>query len=213
MHDALLFAFGVEEFVNIEDFTKLVVHLLLNLTGALIVIRGFYVRRDKSEDQILTFYAFSVVTFGLCFLLRKVPTELGFALGLFAVFGILRYRTEAIRIRDLTYLFVIIGLAILNAMANKDVSILELLMINAAIVGTVAVLERGTARPSLVERTVHYDNLALLLPGKATELATDLERRTGLRVIRVHVDHVDLLKDTASLRVECEPGAIEVRTP
>lgn len=211
MNDALLFAFGVEEIINVEDFTKLVVHLVLNLAMAVIVIRGFYIKRDKSEDQILTFYAFSVVTFGLCFLLRKVPTELGFALGLFAVFGILRYRTEAIRTRDLTYLFVIIGLSILNAMANKEVSIAELLLINGAVVGTVAALEGATARPTYETRLVHYDNIALLQPGRQRELAADLEKRTGMRVVRAHIDRVDLLKDTAELRVECEPGALDLK--
>lgn len=212
MHELLLYLFGVEELLNLEDFLKLFSRLVLDVGFTAIVVRGFYMRRPGNNDQVFTYFAFNVVTFSLTFLLRKVPVELGFALGLFAVFGILRYRTEAIRIRDLTYLFVVIGLAILNAVANKEVSLVELLSINAAIVVTVGLLEMKQSEASVETKTLQYDNIALLQPGRSTELAADLKKRTGLDVVRVHIDHIDLLKDTAAVRVECRPSPIEIHT-
>ena len=126
--------FGLKEFFDTDDYIKLVMRLLMNLSFAWIVIRGIHYRLYRNRDMAFTCLLFNVITFALCFLLRKVPIELGFALGLFAVFGILRYRTEPIRTRDLTYLFVVIGLAILNAVANKNISLAELVTINLVIV-------------------------------------------------------------------------------
>lgn len=203
MMEQLLEAFGANRFFDAEDFTKLLFRLLVDLAAAWIVIRVIYVRLYRWNEHVFTYFAFNLVTFSLCFLLRKVPIELGFALGLFAVFGILRYRTEPIRIRDLTYLFVVIGLAILNAVANKKVSVVELLSINAIIILTTYLIEyrgRGNSREF---RSVVYDDLELIQPGRENDLFADLYARTGLRVVRYDVESVDLLRDVARLRVEC----------
>jgi hypothetical protein len=132
--------------------------------------------------------------------------ELGFALGLFAVFGMLRYRTEEIRMRDLTYLFIVIGLGILNGVANKKISLAELLAVNGVIVMATALLElypRGRTERST---PFVYDNLALLRPGREAELLADLRARTGLEVVRVEVQRVDLLRDAAELVVHHASG-------
>ena len=131
---------GTKMLIDTPDFLKLATRLTLNLFFVTIVIRFVYYRLYKNREYLFTYYLFNVITFCLCLLLRKVPIELGFALGLFAVFGILRYRTEPIRIRDLTYLFIAIGLAILNAVANKKVSFAELLLVNSVIVGMTVLL-------------------------------------------------------------------------
>ena len=144
---------------------------------------------------------FNAITFALCFLLRKVPIELGFALGLFAVFGILRYRTEAIRTQDLTYMFVVIGIAILNAVANKKVSLAELLLVNGAIVALTALLERLTFFRADQSRVITYDNMDLIRKNDYAALIADLRDRTGLDVQRVRVGSVNLLRDTAQVVV------------
>lgn len=203
MLDLFLEGFGSEKLLDGDDFAKLLVRLTLNLTACWIVIRYIYIRLYRWNEFVFTYVAFSLITFSLCFLLRKVPIELGFALGLFAVFGILRYRTEPIRIRDLTYLFVVIGLAILNAVANKNVSVAELLTINSVIVASTWVVEFGVRGRVREFRVVVYDNLELLQPGRQTELYEDLRQRTGLLVVDHAVEHVDLLRDVAKLRVEC----------
>lgn len=203
MLELILQGFGSDSFIDAADFAKLVVRFLLNFTAAWLVIRGVYERIYKWNEFVFTYHAFSIVTFSLCLMLRKVPTELGFALGLFAVFGILRYRTEPIRIRDLTYLFVIIGLAILNAVANRHVSVAELVGINAVIVGATYVFEFRTRGRRRAWKNIVYDNIELVHPSRRAELHADIEKRVGFRVISVEVVDADLLRDVAKLRVEC----------
>ena len=109
------------------SFSQLAARLALDLFFATLVIRGVYARAHHNREYIFTYYLFNVITFCLCLLLRRVPSDLGFALALFGVFGMLRYRTEQIRIRELTYMFVVIGLGILHAIANEMVSLAEML--------------------------------------------------------------------------------------
>ena len=148
-----------------------------------------------------TCYLFNIVTLCLCVLLQQGPAELGVALTLFGVFGILRYRTEQIRSSDLTYLFIALGLAILNGIADRSLSIAELIATNAAIVTAAVVLEHR--RPGEREHATPllYDKLELLTPGRAVALADDIAARTGLTVVRVEVERIDLLRDAAELVV------------
>ncbi len=190
---------GNKLFLDVEDLGRLAARLALDLFFAAIVVRLVYYRLYRNREYVFTYFIFNLITFSLCFLLRKVPIELGFALGLFAVFGILRYRTEPIRIRDLTYLFIVIGLGILNAVANKKVSTAELLFINTAIVSATAFLELYPRNRSLASTPVHYDNLDYLRPEKKAELLADLSGRTGLAVKRVEVQRIDMLRDSAEI--------------
>jgi len=193
--------FGTGGFVDWPDFAKLMTRLALDLALTLALVLGVYYRLYKSREFAFTYVIFNIITFSLCVLLRKVPMELGFALGLFAVFGMLRYRTEEIRMRDLTYLFIVIGLGILNGVANKKVSLLELITVNVVIVGTAAWFELTGAKGAHGSTPMLYDNLTLLQPGRDAELIGDLRERTGLDVIRVQVNRIDLLRDAAEITV------------
>lgn len=192
---------GFSELVDGRELIQLMAKLAINLAFASIVIRGIYFRLYRNREYAFTYYLFNVITFVLCLLLRKVPIELGFALGLFAVFGILRYRTEPIRIRDLTYLFIMIGLGIVNAVANGSISLLELLSVNAVVVGLTAALELSPSSRTVRSSPMLYDNLELLKPGSESDLYCDLINRTGLRVERVEVERIDLLRDAAEIKV------------
>ncbi len=204
--------FGVELLLDPGDLTKLILRLGLNLFFVGIVLRVYY-RHHARRDFAFSFVMLNVITFAVCLLLRKVPVDMGFALGLFAVFGILRYRTEPIGVRDLTYLFVLLGLGILNAVANKKISLAELVAINLAIVGMVAFLEHRTLGGSKETRMIVYDRLDLLRPDREKELLADLQTRLGMRAISFEVKDVDLLRDTAkilvtsSARESCVPVA------
>jgi hypothetical protein len=132
-------------------------------------------------------------------LLRRVPMDVGFALGLFAVFGVLRYRTEEIRMRDLTYLFIVLGLGILNGVANNKISLAELLVVNAAIVTATTILELTANARGYGSTPILYDKLDLLAPGKEAALLADLSERIGLQVFRVQMHRVDLLRDAAEI--------------
>jgi hypothetical protein len=174
--------------------------LAVNILFTWLIVGKIYGRLypDK-RDFTFTYYIFNLITFSVCILLRKVPMELGFALGLFAVFGILRYRTEPIRMRDLTYMFIVIGIAILNALANKKISFAELILVDLAIVGITARVELKQRPSSDGQVPVLYDNLALLQPGLESELYADLARRTGMPITRVQIHRIDLLRDAAEL--------------
>ena len=200
---------GAQVFFDAGEFLKLVSRLALDLFFVFVLVRLIYYPIYKRRDFLFTYFMFNVITFLLCLVLRKVPIELGFALGLFAVFGILRYRTEPIGIRDLTYLFISIGLALINALSNETISVVELLVANTVIVGMPYVLERAFMTSAGGEKRLCYDRLDLLQPGREQELLEDLKTRTGLEVVRVRILRMDLLRDTADLTVfhSTQPGA------
>lgn len=189
--------------------TDLVSRLALDLAFATLLIQLIYFRLYRNRDFAFTYYAFNVITFCLCLLLSRVPTQFGLALALFGVFGILRYRTEQIRIRDLTYLFIVIGLGVLNGLAARHVDLTELLVVNGVIVLMPWLLERETPGDSGRSSPLMYDRLELLRPGNEARLLADLAARTGLPVVRVEVTRYDLLRDAAELTVysrEAEQG-------
>ena len=190
------------EFVVADNLFRLLGRMFLDLIFTLLVVFGVYVRRYSKNHYVFTYIIFNIITFTLCFLLRQVPIELGFALGLFAVFGILRYRTEAIHTRDLTYLFVVIGLGILNAVASQGISLSELLTVNLSIVILTAVLELNPKSQDKKQLPMTYDNMEILKQNDQESLIKDLKERTGLPVINVHIQRIDLLKDTADILVD-----------
>jgi len=185
------------------DMGVLLSRLALDLGFTFLVVRGVYARLYQHRDYTFTYLLLNLVTFSLSFVLSQVRVDLGFAMGLFAVFGILRYRTESIEVRNLTYLFVVIGLAVLNALVTGSVSIWELLLVNTVIVGMVALLESASFSRREASRRVVYDRLDLLSPGRSSELLADLRMRTQLPVERYEIGNVDLLRDTAELTVYC----------
>jgi hypothetical protein len=192
-----------DSLIDQADFAKLYSRLAVNVFFTAFLVLGIYVRRYGKTEFVFTYFMFNLITFALCFLLRKVKVDMGFALGLFAVFGILRYRTEPIRTRDLTYMFVVIGIAILNAVVNKKVSFGELMLVNVCIVGMAFVLETLSFFRLSQQHAIVYDNLELLRSGDDPAILADLGERTGLPVERYRVDEVDLLRDTARLTVYC----------
>ncbi len=181
--------------------TMLIGRLGLDLLATSIVVLIVYRKIYQTRDYIFTYLLLNLVTFLLAYILSNVPIQLGFALGLFAVFGILRYRTEAIQVRNLTYLFVVIGIALLNALATGTNGFTELLIVNAVIVGMVCVLEAASFSGREQSRHVRYDRLELLRPDRSGELVIDLRSRTHLPVDRYEIGDVDLLRDTADITI------------
>jgi hypothetical protein len=205
---------GSDQMLDSWDFIKLASRLGLNLVFVWVVVGRVYGRLyPQNRDFVFTYYIFNIITFSLCILLRKVPMEIGFALGLFAVFGILRYRTEEIRMRDLTYLFIVIGLAIVNAVANKKISVVELVTVNAVIVGVTAAIELSPRHRGGGQTLVLYDNLTLLQPGREAELLADLRKRTGFPINRVQINRIDLLRDAAEITAYFPAPEVRPRPP
>ena len=201
--------FGAALFPVSSNFTILVGRLALDLLVTGIIVRVVYYRLYRNRDYVFTYVLLNLLTFSLAYLLSSVPIELGFALGLFAVFGILRYRTEAIQVRDLTYLFVVIGIALLNALTRGGISLTELLVVNGVIVGTVGLLEAAPFSGREESRLVRYDRLELLGPATAAELLDDLRKRTHLPVQRYEIGNVDLLRDCADITIHYRPARLK----
>lgn len=203
---------GFEKIFDTDDTTQLLFRMAIEFIFAYVVINRVYCRRYQSSDHVFTFWLFSIVTFSIAFLLRKVPMELGFALGLFAVFGVLRYRTESIGVKDLTYLFIVIGLALINALANKKISLTELMIVNTTISAAVFLID-GSHRDTHEHRlAVTFDRVDLLGADKRPELIAELSRRLSLSPTRVEVIEVDLLRDIARLSVYFQATGPQARS-
>ena len=199
--------FGIP-LVHSDHLMHLLVRFAIDMVAVLILIGALYYRRGGRKDYFFTDVIISVTVFLLCILLDNVKLDMGFALGLFAVFGIIRYRTESIPIKEMTYLFAAIGLSIVNALANKKVSYAELLFTNAALIGTAAALEYWFIGRAERVQKIRYDRIALIVPERRAELVADLRERTGLDVKRVEIGDVDFLRDTAEVTVFHRPRPV-----
>ena len=155
--------YGIDLF-DLEDFSKLLFKFGINFIFLIIIVRLIYYRVKDDKDYVFTYIMFNILTFFICFLLRKVPMEMGFALGLFAVFGILRYRTEAIPIRQMTYLFIVIGISMINALSNKSVSIFEVLFTNALITLITYLIDRLWFQTIEEKKNIVYEKIELIKP-------------------------------------------------
>ncbi|MFH2096654.1 MAG: DUF4956 domain-containing protein [Bacteroidota bacterium] len=192
--------FGIQ-IIDLQDFTELIVRFSLHLIITLIIVRWLYYSISKRKDYLFTYILISSVIFLLCFLLDNVKLQLGFALGLFAIFGIIRYRTAQIPIKEMTYLFIVIGLSVINALSNKKISYAELLFTNVAIIGVTWVLEKIWLLKHESQKTVVYEKIDLIKPEKYNELIADLQERTGIKISRVEIGRIDFLRDTARIRI------------
>jgi hypothetical protein len=134
-------------------------------------------------------------------LLSSVKLGLGFALGLFAIFGIIRYRTDPIPIKEMTYLFIVIGIAAINGLANKKISFAELMFTNIVVVGITYGLEKIWLLKSESRKTIEYEKIELIKPENHARLMEDLKERTGLNIHRFEIGRLDFLRDTARIRV------------
>lgn len=192
----------MQEFLNIElmnweDFFDLILRSAFNLAIVIYLVRYMYYQKTSRKDYLFTYILISVVVFFMVFLLENVKLELGFALGLFAIFGIIRYRTQQIPIREMTYLFLVIGISVINALANAKVSYAELIFTNAALLFLTYLLERVFLLKHESRKAVTYERIDLIKLEKRKELILDLEERTGLKINRVEIGRIDYLRDSA----------------
>jgi hypothetical protein len=184
-----------------KDFFKLIVKAAFNLAMILVIVRYIYYPITKNKDYLFTYLLISLTVFLLCILLDSVKIELAFSLCLFAMFGIIRYRTDPIPIKEMTYLFLVIGVSVINALANKKISYSELVFANFMIIAVTFGLERIWLLRHETRKNVIYERIDLIGPEKRDELIKDLKERTGIDVVRVEIRRIDFLKDIAYLRI------------
>ncbi len=189
------------ELIDWEDFFKLASRLIFNFIVLFLIVRLLYYPATRRKDYLFTYFMIGTTVFFLSFLLESVKIQLGFALGLFAVFGILRYRTLQIPIKEMTYLFIVIGVSIINALANKKISFGELVLTNAVIILFTYILEKRSILRHEYRKTIRYEKLELIKPEHRAALIQDLEERTGLRINRIEIGNINFLRDTARITI------------
>ena len=191
--------FGIPWFDG-PSLWQMLVRFALNLVVCWIIVGLLYYRKSKNRDYYFTFMLFSITIFFLIFLMDNVKVQIGFALGLFAIFGMIRYRTETVPIREMTYLFVVVGVSVINGLA-MTVSYTELLLTNLLIVLAVWLFESIHRKTHLECKIIVYEKVALIHSDRENELMQDLRYRTGLDIKRVEVGHIDFLKDIAYVKI------------
>jgi len=184
-----------------DDIYMLILRMSVNLFFLTIIIRYLYYPKTRRKDYLFTYYLIGMITFFLCFGLKKLDIDTGMGLGLFAIFGIIRYRTDAIEIKEMTYLFLVIGISVVNALGMNKVSVAEIAIINVVTVLLTFVLERLWLMKHETRKTINYERIDLIVPEKYEEMKADLEKRTGLSINRVEVGKIDFLNDTALIRI------------
>lgn len=183
------------------DMWELLFKFGVNTLVLFVLIRLIYYPIHRKKDYLFTYFLFNTLIFFLCVLLNSVKLSIGFAFGLFAIFGVLRYRTEQISIKDMTYLLAVIALAVMNALFGKKVSMVELLFTNAVILVAAYVLEHLWLTRHEAMRQITYERIELIKPEKRADLYADLHQRLGVKVSRVEMGRIDLLRDTVQMRV------------
>lgn len=184
-----------------KDFYELLIRLSLNLSVAYSIIYFIYQPTRRDSEYLFTFMIFNPLIFFVCHLFSKVDLSIGFAFGLFAVFSILRYRTTTIQVKEMTYMFIVIAVAVINALATKKVSYTELLFTNAFIIGITYILERYSMNSGMNMQLVRYDIIENMKPENEILLLEDLKKRIGKEIIRYEIIDVDYIRDYARLRV------------
>ncbi len=186
--------------IDTTDMTALLLRFLFSTFFVMIIIAGLYYPKSRRREYFFTFALISVSIFFLIYLLGSVKIKVGFALGLFAIFGIIRYRTESMSVREMTYLFVIIAISVINALA-VSLSFAELALTNVIFIAVIFFCEKLPFTNSYEEKLVVYDRVDLIVPEKRAELLEDLHNRLGLEIAQVQIGAVDFLRDTAMIRV------------
>lgn len=192
----------------LESILDLLKSFLFNLFVCWIIVHFLYYKRNGSGAYYFTFIVFSSAMFMILFVMSSMSIQIGFTLGLFAIFGMIRYRTETIPVREMTYLFIIIALSVVNGIGN-ELPFLELLVANLVIVLLMLFIEFEFLEGRTSTKLVIYDRIDMITPEKRPELIEDLKKRLGLDIVKVEVGQVDFLKDSAFVKVTYRLGKKE----
>jgi hypothetical protein len=191
----------------VQDFiVKFGARFLINMVSVFILIRFIYYKMNKHRELFFTYFVFNLIIFFMCFFLNKVKISMGAAFGLFAVFSMLRYRTEDLSIKDMTYLFLVIAIGLMTAVIKLDdiayyYEFIIIIVINALVLVLTHVLESNVLIKQETAKQIIYENIELIKPEKRQELMADLELRTGQKINRISIGKIDFLRDTALIKI------------
>lgn len=178
---------------------KFFIRLGINFASVFILVRFIYFPVYKNRENFFTLFIFNLIIFLITFILNKSDMSMGAAFGLFAVFSMLRYRTEGISTKDMTYLFLVIAMGLITALSKGNP--IEISFINIIILVFTFALETTVFMKKEVSQNIQYENIEMIKPALRTELLADLENRMGIKINRISIGKIDFLKDTAMIRV------------
>jgi hypothetical protein len=185
-----------------NEIVNLILRFSFNFAIAFIIVRLIYQRNNNNNnDFIFTYFMFNSLIFFFAYILGSIKINMGFAFGLFAVFAILRYRTDPIPIKEMTYLFIVITIGVINALSGSTVSFMSLLFTNAMIVVLTYFLENYWQNNLLIKRSIEYENIENIKPENHSELLEDLKTRTGFDIQYFEIQTINYLRDTAKIKI------------
>ena len=190
--------------IDTTSLWTLLLRFVFNFLVCWIIIRFFYYKKSQRRDYYFTFMLFAVVIFLIITLMENMKMNVAYALGLFAIFGMIRYRTETLRIREMTYLFVVMGVSIINGQALTT-SYAELILTNLLVILAIWVFEGSKHLKQLSEKVILYDKIDLVKRDREAELKADLEERTGIPIEKLEIGHIDYLRDAAYIKIWYKP--------
>lgn len=186
---------------NQDPIWNVLLRFIVTLFVLFVVIRLIYYRYSRRERRAFSFFMMGIMIFLVCILLKTVEVQLGMALGLFAIFAILRFRSRNLSLREMTYFFTVIGVAVINAMATFYNPTRGMILINVIIILSLIILEKFFQRRELSSATLIYNRFELLNPERRKELLADISERTGNRIEKAEIKKIDLVKNVAELEI------------
>lgn len=177
--------------LNHPDFFGIMIRFVINLTFLTILIRGVYFRYSKKEKFLFTFFLMGITVFFITSMLKSVFIEFGMAVGLFAIFAILRFRTRNFSLKDMSYIFTTIGISVINSLKLVGFPVLGVIIINIMIVVTAIILEEFTVRNSTITHSIIYEDLQLLKTAKKQKILREISTLTGKEILRYRIRRID----------------------
>ena len=197
-------AMAGQEMFSFAGLPELLLRFCINLGVIRVLVRWLYYSTTRRKDYLFTYILISSVVFLLCYLLESVSLQIGFALGLFAIFGIIRYRTNPMPIKEMTYLFLVIGISVINAL-TAGTSMIEIIFANLAVILITLGLEKVWLLRHISSKSIIYEKINLIVPEKYDEMIADLQQRTGIKEIKkVEIGAINFLKDTCRMIIYYE---------
>jgi hypothetical protein len=191
----------MEQLFNSPTLWGILFRFVITLTFLFVLIAVIYFRYSKKEKFLFTFFLIGIIVFFICSMLKGVDIAIGMGLGLFAIFTILRFRTRNFSLKDMAYIFTVIGISVINSVNMPNFPLFGFLIINSIIVISAFVLEEFMRKNSFDKQSIVYDELELLKPNNRNKLIKDLSSRTGQIILRIKIVKVDFNRETADLEI------------
>ncbi|MBG0859574.1 MAG: DUF4956 domain-containing protein [Bacteroidales bacterium] len=192
---------SIETLAQSSSLWSLLLRFVINLIVLFIVIVILYYKNTKKEEYVFSFFLMGIMIFLICSVLETIELQMGMALGLFAIFAILRFRTINYSVKEMTYIFTIIGISVINSQAHIPPPVVGAVIVNSVVIGAIYILEMFFRKRTLNSFTITYNKTELLNPELHQDLLKDLSAQTGQKVERVKIRKMDLGKKSAELEI------------